>query len=263
MKEQDTIEFIRKKDFKFIKKLGNGAFGETILIQDEYINYDFVCKKYKPLKGIPKEEYFKNFINEIKLMHLLHHNNIVRVFNYYLYPEYSTGYIVMEHIEGKEIDKYLEEYPENLNSIFEQTISGFAYLEENNILHRDIRPSNIMIDINNNVKIIDFGFGKQLNFSEDNQKSISLNWWGGEIPNDFKKNRYDFKTEIFFIAKLFQKIIETIDSSFKYESLLLNMSKIDDLERIDSFQTVLKQIKENTNTIDLFNYEEKNIYQNF
>ncbi|MBA3025030.1 MAG: protein kinase [Sulfurimonas sp.] len=86
MKEQDTIEFIRKKDFKFIKKLGNGAFGETILIQDEYINYDFVCKKYKPLKGIPKEEYFKNFINEIKLMHLLHHNNIVRVFNYYLYP---------------------------------------------------------------------------------------------------------------------------------------------------------------------------------
>ena len=232
MQENSTIEFLRKKDFKFIKKLGNGALGETVLILDEYINYSFVCKKYKPLQGISKEKYFKNFINEIKLMHLLHHNNIVRVFNYYLYPEYHTGYIVMEYIEGKEIDKYLEEYPENLNSVFEQVISGFAYLEENNILHRDIRPSNIMIDANNNVKIIDFGFGKQLNFSEDNHKSISINWWGGEIPNDFKKNIYDFKTEIFFIGKLFQKIIEVINSSFKYEPLLLNMINTDDSKRV-------------------------------
>jgi serine/threonine-protein kinase len=169
----------------------------------------------------------------------------------------------MEFIEGLEIDSYLEKYPENINNIFEQVIDGFVYLEENSILHRDIRPSNIMVDNNHNVKIIDFGFGKQQDFIHDDKKSISLNWWGGEIPNDFKKNRYDVKTEIFFIAKLFQKIIETIDSSFKYESLLSKMSKVDDSERIDSFQTILKDIKETINSIDLFNDAEKSIYQNF
>jgi len=147
---KDDIKFIRQKDFKFLKEIGQGALGKTVLLKDEDLNVEFVCKKYKPINGVNKEQYFKNFINEIKLLHLLYHKNIVRIFNYYLYPNYFTGYIVMEFIEGLELDSYLEKYPENINNIFEQLIDGFVYLEENSILHRDIRPSNIMVDNNHN-----------------------------------------------------------------------------------------------------------------
>lgn len=263
MKQNQIIEFLRKKDFKFIKKLSNGAFGETVLLKDEYLNLDFVCKKYNPLDGISKEEYYKNFVEEIRLLHLMYHRNIVRIFNYYLYPEYFTGYIMMEYIEGQAIDLYLQSHPENINNIFEQVVKGFAYLEENTILHRDIRPTNILVDINHNVKVIDFGFGKKINFVGDNEKSISINWWGDEEPEDFKQKIYDIQTEIFFIGKLFHGILSSMDVSFKYKSILKTMIEIKPMNRINSFQSILKEMNESSSIYDLFNEEEKYIYKNF
>ncbi len=260
---KEIIKFIRQKDFKFLKKIGQGALGKTVLLRDEYLNVDFICKKYEPISGIPNEKYYKNFLEEIKLLHLLYHKNIVRIYNYYLYPDLYTGYIVMEYVEGEEIDTYFEKYPENINNIFEQIIDGFVYLEENSILHRDIRPSNIMIDKNHNLKIIDFGFGKQKEFSNDDKKSISLNWWGGEIPDDFKNNEYNFQTEIFFIGKLFKKIIDNMNCSFKYHNILNKMIEINPLKRISSFQEIIREIKMEISMIELFDDEEKQIYQDF
>ena len=52
----EIISFIRKKDYKGIKKLGSGSFGVTVLLEDETINEKFVCKKYLPQNGIDKEK---------------------------------------------------------------------------------------------------------------------------------------------------------------------------------------------------------------
>tara|TARA_B100001063_G_scaffold241957_1_gene269765 strand:- start:341 stop:577 length:237 start_codon:yes stop_codon:yes gene_type:complete len=68
---------------------------------DEIIEFT----RKKPFK---LEEYFDNFKSEIKLLHLLYHKNIVRIFNYYLYPEHTTGYIIMEYIDGKRIMEQLK-----------------------------------------------------------------------------------------------------------------------------------------------------------
>lgn len=122
------IEFIRQKDYKFIEEIGQGGTGRTVLLEDEIINERFVCKKYSPFYDEHKQVFFGNFKDEIKLLHLLNHKNIVRVFNYYLYPEHYTGYILMEYIQGKNINEYLIENPDKLNEIFRQVISGFAHL---------------------------------------------------------------------------------------------------------------------------------------
>ena len=263
MNQNTIIKFLRKKDFKFIKELGSGAFGRTILIKDEDINHQFVCKKYMPINGIKKEDYYINFVNEIKLLHLVYHSNIVRVFNYYLYPERQTGYLLMEYIDGLDIVTYLKKYPENINSIFEQTINGFLYLEQEDILHRDIRPMNILVNNEHIVKIIDFGFGKRTNFNQDNEKSISINWFGGEKPNEFKEKIYNHKTEIYFIGKLFQFILEEVNTSFKYTNILKKMINPSLNNRIDSFSIIYKSIKNDITIFELFNEEEKNIYQSF
>ena len=263
MTKNKIIEFVRKKDYKFLEELSNGSFGKTVLLEDENINQKFVCKKYEPQKGINKETYYKNFINEIKLLHLLYQENIVRIFNYYLYPENFTGYIMMEYVQGEDILTHLKKFPENINNIFEQTIKGFVYLENNNILHRDIRPTNIMVNNNSNVKIIDFGFGKQINFENDNNKSISINWWGSLKPSDFNNEIYDHKTEIFFLGLLFQDIIQEIDVDFKYKHILKEMIIQKYENRIVSFDEIYKRILENNNSFELFNQEEKNIYQEF
>ena len=159
--ENQIIEFIRKKDFAFVDELGQGGCGKTYLLYDNIIDENFVCKKYSPYNSTDKELLFQNFVQEIKLLHLVYHTNVVRVYNYYLYPEQKAGYILMEYVKGVDIEEYLSSNPQEINEIFLQTIEGFRHLENNNILHRDIRPQNIMISENGIVKIIDFGFGKR------------------------------------------------------------------------------------------------------
>jgi serine/threonine-protein kinase len=99
----------------------------------------------------------------------------------------------MDYIEGDNIENYLLWSPEEINNIFSQTIDAFSYLESFNILHRDIRPKNILITKEKIVKIIDFGFGKQIMNPKDFNKSISLNWLY-DTPDDFNQAIYDFKT---------------------------------------------------------------------
>lgn len=194
--EDRIVQFLRSKDFIQKKTLGQGGFGKTVLLFDDIIDEHFVCKKYAPLETSQREEFFSHFVREVKFLHLVHHRNIVRIFNYYLYPKNFAGYIVMEYIEGTAIDKYLENRPEDINEIFEQVIEGFAHLESQRVLHRDIRQGNLLVTDEGTVKIIDFGFAKRV-VSQDFSKSISLNWIG-ESPAEFKDAIYDHRSEVYF-----------------------------------------------------------------
>lgn len=263
VQENEIITFLRKRDYELIRELGQGACGKTVLLYDGQIDEHFVCKKYFPFSENHRKELFENFIREIKLLHEIHHENIVRVFNYYLYPDQFIGYILMEFVDGMEIDKYITSFPEQTNELFLQTISGFSYLEQRGILHRDIRPGNIMVCKNGMVKIIDLGFGKQIRNSKDFDKSISLNWWC-EPPNEFNDSRYDFQTEVYFVGKLFERIIQEYEiSHFKYLSTLGKMCQHDPLSRIQNFSEVDKEIRSNQFFEIDFAEEELEIYRSF
>lgn len=257
------VQFVRTKDYKLIKEIGQGGTGRTVLLRDELINEQFVCKKYSPLYPEHKQVFYSNFKDEIKLLHLLYHQNIVRVFNYHLYPEEFTGYILMEYIEGSSISEYLKVNPDKLNSIFAQTISGFEHLEKTQILHRDIRPSNILVTNEGIVKIIDFGFSKQAELEADYNKSISLNWMY-DPPNEFADKIYDFRTELYFVGKLFAEII-TVNNfqNFAYKETLKGMLSLDYDKRISSFFDLSRSmIKEGSGVLN-FTDDQKAIYRKF
>lgn len=231
----DIIKFVRQRDLVFRKELGHGACGRTVLLYDDLIDEQFVCKKYAPRNEQRRAELFENFRREIKILHLLQHPNIVRIFNYYLYPSKFAGYLLMEFVEGRDIHDYLSKSPENAASIFRQAIDGFYYLETKGILHRDIRPANLLVAADGQLKIIDFGFGKQIADSDDFGNSVSLNWWC-EPPDEFRHKIYDFKTEVYFVGRLFDKILATSGlGEFEYASLLSQMSASDPAQRISSF----------------------------
>lgn len=226
-----------------MRELGQGACGKTLLLRDDVLNEEFVCKKYSPFSESHRQELFANFLREIKLLHAIYHTNVVRVFNYYLYPDQLTGYILMEYVNGVDIDEYLGTSPEQTNEVFLQTIEGFCYLERNNILHRDIRPQNLLVRDDGTVKIIDLGFGKRVQQPIDFDKSISLNWWC-DPPAEFANSVYDFRTEVYFVGKLFEKLIQEhgIDH-FKYKNVLGRMCHWNPESRVQSFFDVQKEIK--------------------
>ena len=260
---EKIIEFTRTRDYIFIKELGEGACGKTVLLHDDIIDSDFVCKKYQPFDEEQKQTLFSNFVQEVKLLNQLHHNNVVRIFNYYLYPDMHAGFIIMEHVNGTDIEDYIKSQPEKINEIFIQVIDGFCHLEKNNILHRDIRTSNIMVTDDGDVKIIDLGFGKKIEQPDDFDKSIKLNSWC-ESPEEFKFDRYEFTTEVYFIGKLFENIIrENEIESFIYTSVLEKMCLKSDHVRIKSFFDIEKEINSNKFFEIDFDEKEKQCYREF
>lgn len=261
MKKNDPIKFLRKKNYVFLDNIGQGGTGKTILIKDELIGEVFVCKKYSPFYSQDKETYFKYFIDEIRLLHKVYHKNIVRVFNYYLYPEQVTGYIVMEYIKGQKIDEYIFENPDKLNDLFVQTIEGFAYLEENKILHRDIRPENILVTNNGITKIIDFGFSKTIDF-DNSDNSISLNWRYSK-PDEFVDRIYDTKTEIYFVGKLFEEIIIQFNNiDFKHLNSISKMISPYS-KRTSSFFDIYREVVVQLKSEIDFSIFDKYIYREF
>jgi serine/threonine protein kinase len=196
-------------------------------------------------------------------MYRFFHPNIVRIFTYHLYPTKTTGYILMEYIEGDTIDAFLKKYPEKINDIFFQTISAFSYLESQKILHRDIRAENILIGANDQVKIIDFGFGKQIFTDGDYEKTFSLNWWC-PTPKEFKSQVYNSASEVYFIGMLFKQIVTENSITFDRAEIINQMAQFDPANRFKSFKEVAAAIASKVTDISLlFTETEKETYSHF
>ncbi|MFY0762150.1 protein kinase [Metabacillus dongyingensis] len=262
VKPGTVVEFNTEKQFIHVKTLGQGGTGDTHLFKDETTDMFFAFKKYAPKDPNYIDENYKRFVDEIKILFTISHPNIVRVYNYYLYPEYKLGYLQMEYIDGVSIDDFepvWKDWPE----IFTETISAFEYLEANNILHRDIRPANIMIDKQENVKVIDFGFGKKLVGQDKDGRSVLLNWPVTQLPNETAvEGIYNHQSEIYFVGKLFSRIIGEDLPNFKFKYIIDKMIQLDPRERYSKFQDISVDISQGVLAIN-FTEEEKNLYRDF
>lgn len=263
LKENKIVTFDSSKQFKFIRNLGRGGTGDTNLFLDENVNILFAIKKYSPSSGNDKDECYVRFIDEIKILFNIYHKNVVRIFNYYLYPTVKIGYIQMEYIDGDSIDKITpSDYGKTWNDYFVETINAFSYLCDNNILHRDIRPSNFMITKTGELKIIDFGFGKHIENIKD-KNSVYLNWSATIHPEEVTLNQeYNYSTEIYYIGELFKRLVVE-DESFVYNDIIAKMLEYSPDKRYSSYSDIKKDITNNLLTQISFTEDEKNKYLNF
>ena len=196
----EEVTFDRPKKYSVIRELGSGACGRTLLLYDSDLDLEVVAKKYAPLPELDaetKKEFLVRFRKEAQILLRATHENVVRVFTYYDYPEAASAYFIMEYVDGSNIIDYAKNNPSSCESLFLETISGFSYLSSKGITHRDIRPLNILVASNGRVKIIDFGFAKAVrdeagHLSAQYLKSVTLNWWA---------NRPRVRTRSCFIAR--------------------------------------------------------------
>jgi len=126
-----------------------------------------------------KEIFNKNkekIIKEARILSEIIHPNVVNVLE--VFKQNNTVYIVMEFISGHSI-KYDVEHngiysDEKLKKIIYKVGQALDYIHEKNILHLDIKPSNILMDQSNNPKLIDFGISKKYDLSNDQETSTAL-----------------------------------------------------------------------------------------
>lgn len=272
----DIVPFLKQKEYIMVNNsLGGGSFGKTVLLQDPFIDELFVAKKYQPEYEEIKEKFYKNFLDEIKILYKLNHPNIVRVYNYYAYEDIFTGYILMEYIDGTDIGKYINEYtglwdPVSLDNLFIQLIDGFCYIEEHSIIHRDIREGNILIDKTGIVKIIDFGIGKISQKTTDGSDSLvsEINRTGSDtLPNEYYNGIYTSQTDMFYIAELFNRLLKGANEQdlldFSYQDILARMME----KRPENRYATFIEIKDAIGKQDFSNMkisrEDKDKYQEF
>ena len=179
-------------NYRILKVLGQGGFGITYLaIQvrldrkvaiKEFFMKDF-CERNETTRQVTLgtagsreivNSCRKKFLKEAKHIALLDHPNIIRIID--VFDENSTSYYVMEYIEGGSLENKLGttglSMSEATRYIF-QVAETLKYIHKKNIAHLDIKPSNIMLNGNDEIVLIDFGVSKQYDFSTGEQTSVS------------------------------------------------------------------------------------------
>ena len=230
----DQIQ-IRSKYRISHKMIGKGAFAEVYkgnLTSDK--NTKVAIKWYKKKRLFDKE--IKAIKDEVNVLSTLDHPNIVKLHEVFQDEKYI--YIVMEYLKGRTLSDWLtkNEKPmseEEATYVIHQLVSAISYWHSNNIVHRDIKLDNIIIDDNLKITLIDFGLSK--NFSKS---KIMKSTTGSPLfmaPEVLHK-KYSNKCDVWSIGVVMYVLLsKRLPFSGECPADILSQSKVWDLAFEKSF----------------------------
>ena len=148
-----------------VARLGAGAFGEVFRARDALLGRDVAVKRIRLdafAEPAQLEEVKQRFVREAQVAARLRHPNIVTVHD--IVATGATSLIVMELVEGETLQSRLRargrlDLPETIR-LLEQVASALDHAHANQVVHRDVKPANIMIEPSGQVKVMDFGIAK-------------------------------------------------------------------------------------------------------
>ncbi|CAD8182811.1 unnamed protein product [Paramecium pentaurelia] len=205
--------------------LGVGAFSQVQMVQNLQTK-QLVAAKFlnKIREGKSNTERMNDIINEIQILYRLNHPNIVKIKE--IYDKTNQIVIIHEYVDGQTLERFINEHGTQLHqteiqSIMRQILLAIVYIHEQGLLHRDIKPDNIMIDKNLNIKLIDFGLATKQGSPLCVQKCGTPGYIAPEIINS-QKPQYNNKSDIFSLGVVFYKLITQQD--------LFQKSQLDNLQ---------------------------------
>ena len=183
--KEDKKENIGGKldDFEIIKLMGEGQFGKVFKVISK-LNNKVYAMKIINLSELESdgEDALRLALNESKYLTLLSHPHIMKY--YTNFKEENNLYLIIENAENGDLHDFIESHRETgihipedeLWSIFLQCMQGLTYVHEMGVIHRDIKPGNILMDNNMTVKLGDFGTcAVKKNNENTNEKITYLN----------------------------------------------------------------------------------------
>jgi serine/threonine protein kinase/tetratricopeptide (TPR) repeat protein len=146
--------------YRIISKLGAGGMGEVYLAEDTKLDRK-VALKILPENPAIEGERMRRFVLEAKAASALNHPNIITI--YEIRATSNRHFIAAEYIDGQTLHSRISGQPMSLNAVLDagiQIASALQAAHEANIIHRDIKPDNVMVRPDGLIKLLDFGIAK-------------------------------------------------------------------------------------------------------
>lgn len=161
--------------YKIIDMIGGGGMANVYLAHDMILDRDVAVKVLR-MDFAEDEEFIRRFHREAQSATSLAHPNIVNIYD--VGEEDTIYYIVMEYVDGQTLKQYIQQNSPipigDALEILKQLTSAISHAHQNHIIHRDIKPHNILIDRHGNVKITDFGIAMALSATSITQTNSVL-----------------------------------------------------------------------------------------
>jgi HEAT repeat protein/tRNA A-37 threonylcarbamoyl transferase component Bud32 len=143
--------------YKYIQRIGKGAFGTVLLMEDTVVDERLILKFLNPNVS-QDEEMMKRFVHELRYSRKITHRNVIRIYDFlFIRGNYA---ISMEYFPSHTLGNEIGDKPLPLAKAVRYSMdvaTGMAVAHQSGIIHRDLKPANVLIDDTGLVKIVDFG----------------------------------------------------------------------------------------------------------
>lgn len=200
------------KDYRIVGIIGEGGMGKVYKAIHPTLKREIILKELK----IKEKETRERFLREAKVMLDFRHENIVQVFDHF--KEGNSTYIAMEYVKGMSLGDIIRlnkriVTPMALFILYQASL-GLYHAHAKKVIHRDIKPQNILISENGEVKLIDFGIATQKGMNHEN----SLTGPGTVIgtpaymsPEQFSSTKeITFQSDIYSLGVVFYEMLTGI-----------------------------------------------------
>ena len=190
--------------YVILKEIGRGGQSRAYLARDPAIERTVAIKQIRAVTELPEEtraEFVTRFLREARVAGTLSHPNIVSIYDM---GEGEAGpYIVMEFVDGETLDGIIERSnPADRQAvipIFLQICSGLSFAHQHGVVHRDVKPANIMLTRDGLVKLVDFGIARMAS-TNLTQTGTLLGTPSYMSPEQIRGEKVDQRADIFSLG---------------------------------------------------------------